>query len=77
MAPAPKQQDRDDPVLVATESFSADIDGVPTAVNAGSTRVRKSHVLAQRYPQYFRPAEEGLTYETATREPGERRGAQT
>jgi hypothetical protein len=78
MTPAAKKTpvDDDDPVLIAKQSFSTDLDGVPTAINAGVTRVRASHPLARKYPEHFVPVDQGLSYETATRAPGERRGEQ-
>lgn len=63
-------------VMVAIESGSADIDGVPHTFVRGVTRVARSHPLAKTHPQWFAEAEQGLTYEveSATAAPGEKRG---
>jgi hypothetical protein len=61
-------------ILEATESFATDDFGERITVHQGITRVTADHELAKRFPQYFRPVEEGLTYppvEAATANPGE------
>src|SRR5687767_1830962 len=63
-------------VMVATESGSAEIDGVPHTFVRGVTRVARNHPLATIHPQWFQEAEQGLTYEVeqTTAAPGEKRG---
>ncbi len=70
--------DQDNAVLEAKESFVTDINGDIYHVVAGATRLRADHVLNKRYPQHFRPIEEGLTYglEDASAAPGEVRNRQ-
>jgi hypothetical protein len=71
-----KSEGAEGDVFVATESFSTDIDGVPTAVHKGVTRVRAGHELVERYPEFFERADDSPTYEVeqATKAPGEKRG---
>jgi hypothetical protein len=66
---APKQPAAD-PLMVAKESFSTDVAGVPRTIPAG-TLLPASDPLVNRFPGFFT-----LAYETATRSAGERRGAQ-
>lgn len=67
-----------DAVLVATETFSTDVDGAPYAVVRGTTRIRADHPLVDRYPNYFEPVEDhvALDVEKTTAAPGDKRGAQ-
>ena len=61
-------------IYVATQSFAADVDGVPTVVSKGE-RVRRGHALLKQHGGYFEPADEGVEYdvEEATAAPGEKR----
>jgi hypothetical protein len=75
--PAPARTSDEDPLMVATQSFSADVGGSPVAVHEGSTLVRSTHELVKRYPEYFVRADTRRpTFETATRRAGEKRGEQ-
>lgn len=71
-------QDRS--VYVATESFVADMDGVPTVVHKGVTRVRAGHPLLKVHGAFFEPVDQTVAYEVdveeATAEPGRKRGEQ-
>lgn len=66
--------------VTATESFSTDIDGVPTTVAGGSLWEDDAEVV-KRYPDFFKAPEapERITeaaspdVEQATRAPGEKR----
>lgn len=51
--------------------------GVPHQVRKGVTLVREGHELLKKYPQFFDEAATYVDYdvETATAEPGEKRGA--
>jgi hypothetical protein len=60
-------------ILVATETFSCDIDGAPFVVKRDVTRVRADNELYERYPQCFKPVDESYEVEQATAAPGERR----
>lgn len=66
MPPAKEKRGKADPLLVATESFSADVDGVPTSVHKGVTRVRASHPLVKQNPHYFEPVSDSPTLGTET-----------
>lgn len=61
-------------ILVATETFTTDVNGTAVIVRAGVTRVRAGHVLAKANPQYFKPIEVHYDIEDATEEPGRKRG---
>lgn len=65
----------DDPVLIAIESFSTEINGHPEAIIKGVTRVRASHPLARQNPEYFKPVDDHVHFdvEQATKAPGEKR----
>jgi hypothetical protein len=62
-------------VMVAVESGSAEIDGVPHSFIKDVTRVARSHPLARDYPGFFAEAEDSLSYEVeqTTANPGEKR----
>lgn len=62
-------------ILVAKESFSTEINGVPEAIIAGVTRVRANHPLAKQNPEYFEPIEERVHFdvEEAVQAPGAKR----
>jgi hypothetical protein len=64
-------------VFVATETFSANVDGTPVLVKRGKTRVHEGHELVVQNPQWFEEAGEHVQFqvETATAEPGEKRTA--
>lgn len=69
-------KDSADDMMVATESFVTNIDGTDHNVHAGKTRVRRSHPLYRQKPEAWELFDSGPTVvETATRGPGERRGA--
>lgn len=62
-------------VFVATESFSADIEGVSYSVVKGETRIRGDHPLLNDNADYFKSVEDEVTFETADHRPsGKRRG---
>lgn len=63
-------------VFVAKETFACEIDGVPTMVHGGQTRVREGHPLLDSYRDYFESADTGIQFEVeqATAAPGEKRG---
>lgn len=64
-------------VFIATETFSANVDGIPILVRRGKTRVREGHELVRCHPQWFEEAGEHVTFEVeqTTAEPGEKRVA--
>jgi hypothetical protein len=62
-------------VYEATETFTADADGVPTVVTKGMTRVRASDAVYRNNPHFFRPLTISTDVEAATAAPGEKRGA--
>jgi hypothetical protein len=65
-------------IFVATESFSAEVDGVLYSVNVGE-RVREGHGLLKSCPDAFeRMSDQPVTYdvEDASASPGSRRGQQ-
>ena len=61
-------------IYVATQSFAAEVDGVPVVVAVGE-RVRRGHELLKQHGGYFEPADQGVQYdvEQATAAPGEKR----
>lgn len=66
-------------ILIATETFATEIDGVPTIVHKNVTRVREGHPIALANPQNFAPVEDRVDHELpdieqATAAPGEKRG---
>ncbi len=64
-------------VFVATDSFTASLDGVDIDVIRGVTLVREGHELLGRFGHLFKPVEphyEVRDVEQATAAPGERRG---
>jgi hypothetical protein len=63
-------------VYVATESFVANVDGVPQTILAGKTHVREGHELLVNCPGYFKPVGDRVHFdvESASAAPGERRG---
>lgn len=67
----------DGDVYIATETFAAEIDGVPQIVHKDKTRVRAGHALLDSVPQFFKRAGDDVQFdvETATAEPGEQRKA--
>ena len=62
-------------VLIASKSFSCDLEGIPTSVTEGVTRVRANHPLAVQNPEYFKPVDEGVHFdvEETVAVPGEKR----
>lgn len=63
-------------VYEAAETFVVEIDGVPTYVEKGKTRVHKSSAVYRSNPHLFVPLEvEVPDIEQATDAPGERRGS--
>jgi hypothetical protein len=64
-------------VLVASESFSAELNGEVFTIHKGITRVSDDHPLAKTYPDFFKAQDVHFgTVEVATQAPGEKR-AQT
>jgi len=69
-------------ILIATETFATNIDGVPTVIHKDVTRVREGHPVALGNPDFFRPVEDRVDHELAdieqaTAAPGEKRGQRT
>lgn len=64
-------------VFIATETFSAMVDGVPVLVRRGKTRVEEGHELQRSHPQWFEEAGEHVQFRVESTEavPGEKRGA--
>ncbi len=60
-------------VFVPTDSFTADLDGIPTTFEMDVTRVREGHPIIDRYPHLFREIQVDYEWETATDRPGEER----
>ena len=60
-------------LYVASESFVADVDGVPQAFSEGKTLVREGHEILERMPHLFKPARAHYEVEQATAAPGEKR----
>ena len=62
-------------MYVASETFTCNIDGVPHTILRGREFVLEDSELYQRFPQFFRPAEDTIrrSLEQATRAPGEKR----
>lgn len=60
-------------ILVAKESFSTVVDGVPVSVVAGQTRVREGHPLLKGREQFFELLTVHYDVEQATAAPGETR----
>jgi|1185.fasta_scaffold340879_2 hypothetical protein len=62
-------------VYVATETYSAVVDGAPVVVHKGVTRVREGHALVLQNPQYYELAGDRVHFEVETAEavPGEKR----
>ena len=53
-------------ILVAKESFTVDIDGVPTVFRGGETRVRRGHPVLEGREELFEPLRVHYDIETAT-----------
>jgi hypothetical protein len=51
-------------VLVARESFSAEVDGQTVIVHAEQTRLASTHPLTKAHPHLFEPAEPRPDVET-------------
>lgn len=64
-------------VYVATETYSAMVDGAPHIVHKGKTRCREGHSLVVQNPQWWRLAGDDVHFEVETTEavPGEKRAA--
>lgn len=62
-------------VYEAVESFVTDVDGIPTVVTKGMTRVRATDGVYKANPHLFKPLRVGVEVEAATAAPGEKRGA--
>lgn len=56
-------------LMIATESFSCDVNGQPINVVAGQTRVEERHELVKRFPEHFQPVDAAPKIETATAAP--------
>lgn len=67
-----------DPIMVATTSFSTEIDGRPEPINAGLSRLRASHPIVRQNPEFFKPVEDAVDFEVeeTTAAPAEKRGEQ-
>lgn len=67
-----------DDVLVATETFTCEVDGETYMVHKDRTRVRADHPLAKANEDRFKPVDLSTHYdiEQATAAPGEKRGQQ-
>ncbi len=61
-------------MLVATRSFTAELDGEPYEVFEGKTRVRMDDPLVSKYPGIWRVSERSMGVENATAAPGKKRG---
>jgi hypothetical protein len=69
---------KDERLLVARESFEADVDGKSIVVHKGVTRVRASHPLVRGRELLFEPLDEHRDrpdVEEAIAEPGRKRHA--
>jgi hypothetical protein len=64
-------------VYVATETYSAIVDGAPHIVHKGKTRCREGHTLITQNPQWWRLAGDDVHFDVETAEavPGEKRSA--
>lgn len=63
-----------DQIFVARESFTITLDGVPTPVHKGRTRVREGHALLEGREHLFEPLTVQFDLpEQATAAPGEKR----
>jgi hypothetical protein len=60
-------------VFTPKETFTIDIDGVPTTLRHNKSFVRAGHPLLDEYPQLFEPVAVQFDVEQATAAPGERR----
>lgn len=65
----------EDGIFVAKESFTTEVDGVPTIIRAGLDRVRAGHPLLEGREHLFEPLTVQYDVEQATAAPGERRVA--
>jgi|GEM_PF-4508166 len=66
-------------VLVATTSFSTEVNGYPESIIKGVTRIRSSHPIARQNPEYFAPVDNGVVFEMveeAVAPPAVKRGEQ-
>jgi hypothetical protein len=66
-----------DGIMIATETFAAQVGDEPFMVHKGQTRVRADHQLVKNNPDYFEPVADAVTIgdvEQATAAPGEKRG---
>jgi len=63
-------------IFEVVEGFATEIDGAPTVIPLG-TRVRAGHPIMAGRESFFAPLEIHYEYETATAEPGEKRGAKS
>lgn len=61
-------------VFTPIDSFTAEVDGVPTPFVRGETRVRAGHPILVKYGHLFEPMRVQYDVEQATDAPGERRG---
>lgn len=66
----------DGKILVARETFTAELDGSPVIVHKGVTRVREGHPLLKGREDLFELVDDTVHYdiEQATAAPGEKRG---
>ena len=56
-------------VFVCRRTFVTVVDGRRTTIHKDKTRVAANHELVKRYPDKFRPADEGVRFATVTRKP--------
>ncbi len=61
-------------VYEALETFIVEIDGVPTRVERGRTRVHRSSPIYKSNPHLFKPLVVESYVEDATADPGVKRG---
>lgn len=55
-----------DDVYVATRTAHIDVNGRRERITKGQTRVRAGHPLLEQYASFFKPAGEGLKFDTET-----------
>jgi hypothetical protein len=63
-------------VFIANRTATVDVDGVPTIIHRGMTKVREGHALLSTHAELFNPDDSLVHFEVenATAAPGEKRG---